>query len=94
MSLKDIANDLTSFLQESAPTPAEPVTEAEYESLGRSVVNYVMSQVEGDDPEVIGEAMVIGAHAAAQDANVSADETLEATIRAVEEMAEAMRRMQ
>lgn len=97
MSLKDIANDLDSFLSETVQPSSSKgiVTEADYDQLGRSVVNYVLSQVdEGDSPEVIGEAMVVGAQAAAHDAVVSADEVIESTVRVIERMGEAMRRMQ
>jgi hypothetical protein len=95
VSLKDIATDLSAFLQESAPAPVEDVvTEAEFNQLGRAVVDLVLARADGHEPEAIGEAMVIGAHAAAEDAGVSADDTLEATVRVVERMAEAMRRMQ
>jgi len=94
VSLKDIANDLSVFLSESGS--ARPVvTEAEYAQLGCSVVNYVLSQSDADDsPEVIGEAMIIGAQAAASDTSVDSDEAVEATIRVIERMAEAMRRAQ
>ena len=94
MSLKDIANDLNVFLSESATT-RKAVTEEEYSQLGRSVVNYVLSQADTDDsPEIIGEAMVVGAQAAASDTSVGSDEAVEATIRVIERMAEAMRRQQ
>jgi hypothetical protein len=94
LSLKDIANDLNVFLAESSSTH-RVVTEAEYSQLGRSVVNYVLSQADSDDsPEIIGEAMVVGAQAAASDTEVGADEAVEATIRVIERMAESMRRMQ
>ena len=97
VNLKDIASDLNSFLEETVKpsSPRSIVTEDDYAALGRATVNYVLSQVDGgDSPEVIGEAMVIGAQAAAQDSKVGADETVEAAVRVIERMAESMRRMQ
>jgi hypothetical protein len=91
VSLKTIADDLTEFLEDTAP----PLTEHQLDQLGRTVVNYVMSQIDSDDsPEIVGEAVVIGARALAEDAGRPCEEIVEQAILTLERMAEAARRLQ
>jgi hypothetical protein len=94
MSLKTIANDLGAFLEEAAPAP-EPLTEAQLTQLGSTVVNFVMSQIDSEDsPELVGEAVVVGARALAEDAGRPQEEIVESAISVLERMSEAARRLQ
>ena len=94
MSLKTIATDLDEFLEEAAP-PLEPLTEQQLDQLGRTVISYVMSQIDSDDsPEVVGEAMVIAGTALAADAGRPCEEIVEQVILTLERMTNAARSLQ
>lgn len=91
MSLKEIASDLAEFADEATPPP-DSITEAELNQLGRTVIHYVMSQIDSDDPpEMAGEAVVIGARALAEDTGADPDAVIEQAILTIERMAEAAR---
>jgi hypothetical protein len=91
MSLKDIANDLIQLVEEATPPP-EPMTEEQLSLLGRTVVHYVMSQIDSDDAaDTVGEAMVVGARALAEDSGVPGDVLAQQVVQTLDAMAEAAR---
>jgi hypothetical protein len=99
-NLHNIASDLAAFLTQVAErspikvevATAKPTTVLSDETLARAVFDYVCSQLKEDDPpEVIGEALVIGANALARDAQLSGDRLTEEMIDLLERIVEAAR---
>lgn len=102
MSLKTAAATLAAFIEDATevspmevqPLPPEPVSEAQVEELAQVVLNYVLHSAEDNDtPEMIGEALVVGAAAAAEDAGVDAALVMETAVDHLDRMLKAAKRL-